>query len=299
VLEPAEITVPPYVRKISLFPGGGLPQPVGVFDSLNDVRLAPGYNYNRIKRGYMEGVFSVLSTSPRYERVMLSDTQNISLIESGMIGWNDLSRICTHDSTQAILLLKRAVTRDFSLPQNCGALFVFVNNTKWTLYDPFQQSIVENIVLNDTNVFQVADVNCGTEISDEDLAGMLYDAVNTTGLEIGRRLCPTWQENVPRFLISGPETDMHLAAMNAINNDWNTAAVIWNRLVEEGDRKLASHASFNLAVAWERDDDLDQALSWISYADSLHSSPKTFRYKQIIADRLKKREILNYQMSLD
>jgi hypothetical protein len=92
---------------------------------------------------------------------------------------------------------------------------------------------------------------------------------------------------------------MHLAAMNAINNDWNTAAVIWNRLVEEGDRKLASHASFNLAVAWERDDDLDQALSWISYADSLHSSPKTFRYKQIIADRLKKREILNYQMSLD
>lgn len=299
VLEPAEISVPPEIKRISLFPGGGIPQPVGAFDSLNDVRLDPGYNYNRIKRGYMEGVYSVLSTSLRYERVMLSDTQNISLIESGMIGWADLSRICTHDSTQAILLLKRAVTHDLSLPQNCGALFVFVNNTKWTLYQPFQQSILENIALNDTNVFQVSDVNCGTDISDEDLAGMLYDAVNATGLEIGQRLCPTWREDVPRSLFSGPETEMHLAAMNALNNDWNAAATIWNRLVEEGDQKLASHASFNLAVAWERDDDLDQAWNWVSYADSLHSSSKTIRYKQVIADRLKKREILNYQLSGD
>jgi hypothetical protein len=51
-----------------------------------------------------------------------------------------------------------------------------------------------------------------------------------------------------------------------------------------------------MALAWERDDELNQAMLWINYSDSLLSTGKTLIYKNLIETRLKKRDILNQQM---
>jgi hypothetical protein len=297
ILEPAELDIPADIQRVSLFPGAGIPQPIGEFDSLTQIQLDPAYDYNRIRRGYMEGMFTVMSTSPRFKRVVLSDSMNVAMIESGKIDWDDLANLCRIDSTEAIFLIRKAVTREYSMSQECGALFVFMTRSKWALYDPFHKLVLADIAFSDTSAYTIADVNCGTDIGHQYMAGVLYDVVNITGMKMGRRFCPNWRDDVPRILISGPETDMHLATLAAIQNRWDEAAATWNRLATQGEDRLASRASFNLAVAWEQGDDLDQAWSWISYADSLRSTAKTQHYKQILAERLKQREILDRQLS--
>jgi hypothetical protein len=52
-----------------------------------------------------------------------------------------------------------------------------------------------------------------------------------------------------------------------------------------------------MALAWERDDELNQAMLWINYSDSLLSTGKTLIYKNLIETRLKKRDILNQQLT--
>lgn len=297
ILEPAEIEIPPEIQRVSLFPGAGIPQPVGEFDSLTQIQLDPSYDYNRIRRGYMEGMFEIMSASPRFKRVVLSDSMNMALIVSGKLDWDDLASLCRVDSTDAIFLVRKAVTREYSMSQNCGALFVFMTRSKWALYDPFRKTVLADISFADTSAYSIADQNCGADISYQNMAGVLYDVVNNTGLKMGRRFCPNWKDDVPRILITGPETDMHQAAMAALQHRWDEAAATWNRLATQGDDKLASRASFNLALAWEQGDDLDQAWSWINYADSLHRTAKTLHYKQILSERLKQREILDRQLS--
>ena len=60
VLQPAEISIPAEIQKISLFPGAGIPDPPGMYDSIDRIELKPDYNYNRIKRGYMEGLYEAI-----------------------------------------------------------------------------------------------------------------------------------------------------------------------------------------------------------------------------------------------
>jgi len=126
---------------------------------------------------------------------------------------------------------------------------------------------------------------------------LLYNACFRTGNKVGIQISPSWNDNVQRVIYTGPNRELRNAAYLVIKNQWIEAAQIWNRLSETTHRKLASRACFNIALAYERDDDLDQAISWIAYADSLFSNSKTLHYKKILDDRTKTRALLDQQMS--
>ena len=81
-------------------------------DSISEIPLEPDYDYNRLKRGYMEGIYPVMSDSPRFQKVVKADTVYEFLLSTGQISWDELRQICTRDSTDAVLILKKAVSHD-------------------------------------------------------------------------------------------------------------------------------------------------------------------------------------------
>jgi len=302
VLEPARVTIPASIKRVSLFPGAGIPDPPGSIDSISEIPLEADYDYNRLKRGYMDGVFVTMSESPRFQKVVKADTVYEWLLSSGHISWEELSQICTTDTTDAVLILKKAVSHDmlqrYDIPGiPCGILYQMINQTKWSFYQPFIQKEYGNILLTDTIIFDYGNEDCFSPFILEDIPDVLYESFFSTGSRMGLQISPAWHDSIPRIYFLGPGKELHYAAQLAINNQWNQAAVIWNTLSESDNRRLASHASFNMALAWERDDELDQALLWISYSDSLFSSGKTLVYKKILENRLKNRDLLNQQMT--
>jgi hypothetical protein len=299
VLQPAEISIPLSIQKVSLFPGAGIPNSPGKFDSIEHVKLESHYDYNRIKRGYMEGVYEVLQQSPRFKRVVLTDTSYEKLISEGTISWDQLRQICIHDSTDAVLLLKKAVTRDvlnyFNEEEFNGLRYNLLNHTKWCFYDPFKMIASDDF--NFSDFYNYEQEIASDRISPiKNITGILYDACVLSGNRLGEQICPSWNDNIQRFIFSGPGKPLKQAFFLASHSQWNQAAVIWNDLSNSPDRNQAYRASFNLALAWERDDDLDQAGEWARYADSLHSTGITKAYVIILDQRIRLKSEIDSQM---
>jgi len=301
VLEPAMIAIPSEISRVSLFPGAGIPDPPGVIDSISKIQLDPENNYNRLKRGYVEGIYESLSASPRFKKIVKSDTTYEFLLSTGQISWDELRALCRSDSTDAVLILKRAVSYDllqmYTAPGiPCGITYQMINRTKWSFFQPFLHQESGNMVFSDTIVFDQGKVDCFSPYKMEHIPDLLYESFFNTGLRIGRWISPSWRDSIPRIFFTGPGNDLRSAARLAMNDQWHQAAAIWNRLAEGNKKKIVSHASFNLALAWERDDELDQALLWIRYADSLYSSGSSISYRKILEDRVKSRDLLDQQM---
>jgi len=302
VLEPGRITIPAEITKVSLFPGAGIPDPPGRIDSLDNIEPDPGVNYNRIKRAYMEGIYDAMSASPRFLKVVPADTTYEILLESGHVSWNELSRICRRDSTNAVLILKKAVSRDSMVRYNypglaCGIVYRLVNHTKWAFYQPFQEIVNPDIIFSDTSVFEEEDPDCSPHFQLSDINGILSEAYYVSGTKVAEEIGPFWKNNTGRIFFTGPGARLRQASLFVYDNKWFEAAEIWNDVAESRNRKLASRASFNLALAWEQDDDLEQASLWIAHADSLLSTGRTLTYKKILETRLKKKELLDQQLN--
>jgi len=320
VLQPAKVSLPGTIKRISILPVAGIPDPPGVFDSLENVLLDPAYDYNKTRKGYLYGAYEAMASSPRFKKVEIADSSFVDSVFSGMISWDVLKEICRHDSTDAVLLIKKVVAHDSiqyleesgkkvnisvlteypKYPEEydygCILFFRLISNTKWAFYQPAIQMKLAQYSFSDTIDFY-RNNSCEVVFSPDTMRNLLYSACFYTGKKVGERLTPVWDDAAQRFFYTGPSKNLRDAAGLVKKNQWNEASQIWNALSVEKNKSLACKASFNMALAWERADDLDQALIWISYADSLFSNSKTLAYKKILKKRLETRDLLDKQMT--
>ncbi len=299
VLQPAEISIPPSIQKISLFPGAGIPDPPGTYDSISRIKLKPDYNYNPIKRGYMQGLYEVIQETPRFTRVVLTDTIYENLVASGVISWDDLRQICIHDSTDAVLLLKKAVSYDILdyvyEDDYCSLRYNLVTHTKWCFYQPFLYTASDDLIFTDFNNYEQPLDNCQPQPL-QNITGILYDACVQSGSKLGERISPGWQDDIQRIIYKGPGKSLKQAYFLASHHQWNQAAAIWYELSGSKKKNQATRASCNLALTWERDDEFEQAIQWILYADSIRSTQNTREYAKILEQRIQFKEELDNQL---
>ena len=302
VLQPAAFNLPAAIQRISIFPGAGLPDEPGEWDSLRQINLVPDYNYNRIKRGYIYGLYDVISNSPRFQKVVIADTVWEDLLGTGILRWDELQQICAEDSTDAVLILKKAVSHDdlvhrYYTQSPCYFVLTMINETKWAFYIPSSKTATENMVFTDTINIEQYDPLCDGWAKLQDIDAVLYESSFNTGMRVATRLSPYWKENITRTYYSGANREMRKAAALIKNDQWQAAAEVWNTMAENQNSRLAAMSAFNLALAWERDDELDQAWLWINYADSLRSNKKTLSYKALLDQRMKSKPLLDLQMA--
>lgn len=296
VLEPASVTIPSDIKKVTILPIPGVPDPIGEFDSLKFIDIDPNINSREIKLGYLHGVYDLMRSSPRFQKVVINDSLDNGDSFGGYINWGDIDQACARDTTDVVLLLAKAITHDSGVRLYIEAgsneyvhKFTLINHTKWAFYLPEKHLEVMTFIDVDT-IF--AELNS----HDSNIENMLYQACYTSGYAVGQSLCPSWNDDVLRIYFKGPGRDMKNASSLVSEDNWHDAAIIWDRLSESSDYSIASRAAHNLALTYERDDILDQASLWISYADSLKSNYITTTYKKILTDRLSKKAELDKQL---
>jgi hypothetical protein len=330
ILEPAKETIPASVKSISIYPVAGLPDGPGVFDSVRYFALDPRYDYNVTKMGYIYGIYEAIASSPRFQKVLITDSVFTSSISTGIISRDLLKEICIHDSTDAVLLLKKVVAYDekgyfidgeykpdsydikgkvtfnsdigqYEVVRSYNSCFFFyrlISHISWALYQPELQ-VRPTINTSIDTVDYYKEGYFGKSYSYKTVQELLYNACFFTGNKIGKYLAPVWNNDVKRTLYSGVNEHLRSASKFVQTNKWEEAGEIWNALSENQNKRLAAKASFNIALAWERDDDLNQAFSWAGYADSLYSTHKILAYKKILEERLQQRTVLENQMNGD
>lgn len=306
VLQPAAVIIPGTIRSVSILPIAGVPDPPGEFDSIMVAALDPTYDYNITKKGFIYGLYDILSLSPRFNKVVIADSSMVAGASEGILSMELLQLICRHDSTDAALLLKKAVSYDTLLQDqpkliysgegfDCALQYTVVSLTRWAFFLP--DSGLQALTLSSTDtIYHYEEGACYKISSPKSMQELLYNACFFTGSEVGKKMVPMWDDRVVRYLFTGPDRELRKAARLASANQWADAGKIWYGLSDDPDSYLASRASFNIALAWERDDNLDQAYLWAMHADSLYGNHKTMAYRKILQERLNKREDLDRQM---
>jgi hypothetical protein len=298
VLEPGTYILPASVQKVTIYSKPGMQVTPGLFDSLTDFRFSAETDINKIRQGYLDGVYEIMSVSPRFKKVVLSDTVFDNMLVYGSLTWNAVDRICRHDTSDAMLFLLKAVSYtsrenaySFSWQPNTLDLSHILNHSKWMFFRPVTHQQLASYTYNDT-------VSVAPElIADPDnIEEVLYQNCYVMGKAFGEKLCPHWKET-QRIMYVGPGRELRKATALTADEKWVDAGAIWDQLSESQNKKQAYRAAFNLALAYERDDVLDQAALWIAYADSLHSTAASSAYKIILKERLKVKPLLDEQMA--
>jgi hypothetical protein len=295
VLEPASIDLPEEIQKISIFPKPGYTPVKNKFDSLSNIQLLENSDVSQIKTGYLDGIYDVMSESPRFKKVIISDSSFGWYMKYGTLYWDDLRKLCTHDSTEHVLLLQKAIVHDafISYTTNEDESFLRMykvnNDTKWVFLQPFKEAVTS--ILSDTDSLQVYGYFDAMGAAEY----LLYNNCYTSGYLTGIKICPHWKDTI-RIYFDGPGLNMKRASRLIKMNNWQAASLIWNDLADGPNHSLASKAAYNMALAWEFGDDLNQSLKWIQYADSLGNKKRIKMYQKIIESRLQKNKILDKQL---
>jgi hypothetical protein len=317
ILQPAEVSLPGNIKSISIYPVTGIPAPPGVFDSIRNVSINQAFDYNLTRRGYIYGLYEALDASPRFRKVMVSDSSFVDSLYQGILGWNVLKKICQFDSTDAVLLILKAIAYDtvnyleesgvtYSLSDpayyqeqyennSCTLVLRMISKFKLAFYEPLLEKKSAQLSCSDTVTLYKLN-SCEDVFSADSMRDMLYNACFFTGEKLGKRLAPTWNDEVRRIFYKGSDIDFREAAWLVKQNRWTEAGQIWEALSSSRNKRIANKAAFNMALAWEQEDDLNQALLWLDYADSLMTRHQTTEYRKILERRLDTKQLLDLQM---
>jgi hypothetical protein len=162
----------------------------------------------------------------------------------------------------------------FGTPQAHEVITVAV----WSVYDPKQNIRVERKSMIDTVFWN------GYDDEGNHLKGYrppprrtaLELASSLAGEAYARRFQPRW-ETVNRIFSVPPLPDFTEAALLFEAGKTDDAIELWKRYAADRNGKMAIHARFNLALAYELKDNLERSRQWLSAAYDLaqkHRSKK-------------------------
>lgn len=134
------------------------------------------------------------------------------------------------------------------------------------------------------------------EITDEDK--FFYEK---TGQYIGEKLygaiAPHWVEE-EREYFWGSRSQFSRAYFMALNNEWKTVENLMLFLSNHKRAKIAAFANFNLAVSLEMQGKIKDAFQAVERAATIKVNPATLKYKNILENRLKEKELIDKQLVL-
>jgi hypothetical protein len=306
ILEPAEITLPADIRNISVYPGIITSKSdTGELDSLNNIRFDPGVNYYEFCYGYFDGLAEILEFSPRFDSIVITDSLLVASINKiKEFSWNDIVRVCKKDSTDAVIALESFYLKDFLNIEyyfgfECYVSFLIESYATWKIYYPEDFNIVDEYTSIDTIKWIGLDFNSDNALNElPQPVDMIIESCYWAGKKYGSRIAPMWYDNVKRiyYSYSSGNKDMSAASAKVRADKWRDAAELWRDLSDDQNKRLASRACFNMALACEVEDKLELAYEWAKKSNELYHSIKTGSYIKIIEKRLKNIVRLDEQM---
>jgi hypothetical protein len=303
VIEPAKITLPPYVNQVAFLNHSYFPKRIHDDDtsglSQKEIYILDTLINNQIFRGLQDG----LNESP------LFDLDSIHIIQFRRNDTNNflepLSRVQIHavtesEKAEAMISVDYYRIKDTikikKYQLDLAAHRQIITHTVWRIYDLSLDSIFDEYMLQDTTDWVViGDDTYYIMQSLPEFINSLREASYNAGLKYGQRISPTWFE-VPRFYYTTGGKGMREAGKLAATRDWKGAAEIWKKLAYDENDKIAIKACFNMALVCELEDLLIPALDWAIKAYFIKQNPVTKDYIDQLKLRYEKQKVIKTQL---
>lgn len=319
VLKPAPITIPSKVNNL-VFINRSLPAKSERFKNILEGAVT-GEALLADRRGSEEcikGVIANLNESPRFKAIAPG---NVELRGTGtrefppMLEWRFVDEICKKNNADALITLetfdsnnsiqmgerqaeRKEGDRTIKFTEFLATLNVSVE-TGWRIYYPAERRIIDQNVFSDGRSWSNAsDARKKAEAGLPFLDHAVADAGFYAGKQYAYRISPMWI-SVSRYYYKKGNNDFKTADRYGKTGDWNGAANIWSKYVNDRDSEVAGNACYNMALAEELEGNLEVALDWAKKSYTKYNNKKGRYYANILQQRIYDQQRLDEQMQKD
>jgi hypothetical protein len=316
IVEPAPVTMPPYIRKVGIINRSLPSEETKKLDAIDKAITLEGANLDREGgAAAIKGLSDELLANDRFTEIKQITSVDFRTTGLGVfpvpLAWEVVDMVCSENGTDALFALELfdtdtkinyaagegAVSTPFGkLPTLAQrADIVTLVKTGWRIYDPRGRNLLDEYQMNREVVFSARGINPVAAA-----AGIIdrKDAVKDAGFKTGQayslRLLPHEFRVVRDYFVQGTN-NFKIAKRKAQTGNWNEAGDLWNKETGNSKGKIAGRACYNMAIINEINGDLDQAIAWAQKAYEDYKTRLALKYVRILENRKISRNILEEQ----
>ncbi len=316
VVEPAPVTVPPYIKKVGVIDRTAPTDESKALDVADQVLSLEGKNLDKEAAAEsIKGLSDELMNNNRFTEVKtLSDIdfRTPKLVDFPTpLSWEIVQKICAETETDALFSLEKFDTdtrigysnskKEVKTPLgNIPAIehqadMETIVKTGWRIYDPAGKAILDEYIYNESIVFHSRGLN--PVIAAAGLIGR-KDAVKEVGNKAGHgyafRLIPIETRVMRDYYVKGTD-NFKIAKRKAQTGNWDAAGEIWKKETENPSMKVAGRAAYNMAIISEINGDIDAALGYAKKSYEDYNNKLGIRYVRILENRKYENDVLARQ----
>ncbi len=278
-------------------------------DSLQNIFYRQNFNYDTTIKDSMvvdttlKAMGNILFESGRYDYVIPEDRflpaeKNSFLVHE--LPWSTVKNLCETYHTDALISIDHLKTRvHTSFDRNSyfnpfgGGFYSLVTakmnisyETLIRVYDPSQEKVLVRKLLQDTLYWEdyAPTIN---ELFNRftPVKNALFEAGVAIALDFSDEISTNWHQEWREFFTTGDQK-LKDAAPLVKNNQWETAMALWKEVEENTKSKgLKSKVEYNIALGYELQGDLDQAIEWALKSYNTMYRANTYNYLETLKRR--------------
>ncbi len=312
VTQPAPVTVPAYVKKVGVIDRTSPSAEAKRLDDLDKVLTLEGSDLDSLgKIGSIAGLTDELLTNDRFNSV--TDLSSINFRTSAVLtfpdplSWQIVQSVCDENDVDAVFALeyydtdtqihynateetKKAPLLSVLLEPNSSIETVV--KTGWRIYEPQQQSILDEYVI--TRSIVSSGSLASTAIALKTRKDAVTRVSNETGHAYAVRLLP-YDISVTRdYYVKGTQNFV-MARRKAQNGKWDEAGALWEKEVTNNKGDIAGRACYNMAIINEINGNLEEAIKWAEKSYEDYGNKLARDYARVLKNRRNSAELLKIQ----
>ena len=317
VTEPAPVYMPESINSIAIINRSEPSKDNKVLDDLDKILSAEGKNLDKeAAQAAVIGLYDELTANNAFSEVKLIEDLEIKSPGLGVfpaaISWNDIEQLCNDNDVDAIFALsfydtdsKLKYTIDtvkvntplgIKIPALEHRVTVSTGiHTGWRIYDPINKLILDEYVMPNQvtlvgkgiNPVKAANAIIGRKEA-------VLDISNKIGHNYALRIFP-YRIRVSRDYYVKGTNNFEIAMRRAQAGDWDGAAELWEKEVNNPDGKIAGRACYNMAIINEINGNLDKAIEWATKSYTDYNDKIALKYIRILKYIIEKNKLLEEQ----
>jgi hypothetical protein len=318
VIEPAPVTLPPYIKSAGIIDRSIPVDETKKLDAIEKVVTLEGSKLDQEgTKAAISGLTDELSRNNRFTEIKSLESSKSEAPNMGVfplpMSWETVASVCKENNVDVLFSLELFDTDtkiSYQIRKSTGktllgaltgveqqADMLTTVKTGWRIYDPQSRSVLDEIAIVRNLSFS------STGLTPAIAAAALTDrkeAVKQVGSNAGRafaqRILPYGIRVTREYYVKG--TDNFKRAMRkARTGNWDEAGQLWLKETANSSTKIAGRACFNMAIISEINGSLDVAVEWgrKSYED--YNNKKALHYLNILKNRKANASLLEEQNS--
>lgn len=305
VLRPAEIDVPTDIYSVLFVVNNTV---INKSELLEFDRFYKTVTKNRVENKPVNSFFislgDIFKDSPKY-RLAHKNPIFLNKDLSNSENWDSLRLLCDTNQVDAVIAIM-----DFTSSVYCiydgnpfnhllsdhGYNFEYKTKVKLFIIDPYKEEIIDHVNLNDYKKwFELFDYEISidqycrknNDLFEHQLGGLAWD--------YAARVSPVWMSETRRYYNS-MNSDLADATILAKLDKWEDAENIWKTYETSTKRNLANRSTFNLALAYEMQGDLEKSLEYAIKSYESYRNYYGIEYARLLKKRISDQERLKKQL---